>query len=519
VDTNDEACLYTPWHAFNKVAVCSLWSVLAFFQKLTKQKKIPKKVANQLPVSAFAPSRSPQPTAPMRIVKTRVLGPSQEFLVENAGGDLTWVPSGSSTTESLAFARLLSDWKRARTPVEAKHGEDKWMEVCSYRLLQRDAAALNKGGPLNQAVMDAAMAKLAMLSGKFKMNSCLCPLEGYARVNLNGEHFQVHHCGTYNHWVFSIYRSRVIWYGDYLGGSTIPPSVVVELLDLYSQPDSDSDTEIRVLRLPLQKLPSICGVLALLSIAFVGNDAAGSPDELCSFLFDESEGGKWVHGLLEGRMSVSLPGKMTSKPLKLYDVVRISPELVARISASLMRGAPVLQPPPVLGHGNQESGLNGPEADYRTADAQAARLRLVTGCVIQTETLLHAVGNWLIDTVTPELLTAVPFNPPISLEHQPSATPTLVLDSKSPTRFLVCGPPPMRSLRFASWKEYETSQAKKLMLVYPVRQGRLSNTAFMSPQANSYFVVEAVPCRSRFDVECLMRTMAGRSELAGVVLF
>lgn len=516
VTTDNPSCLYYRWQTFGRQVECTCSSSLCYFEGLD-DKKIPGAVIGQLVVLSdiFAEGRQSNAITPTKIVKTRLLGPSQEYLVTDEGGEYEWIPDTSPAACTLQFEHLLVDWKSARLPVQERNREPlvkSWCTIGPYRLNQQDSILLEGGGPLNQAIMDAVMTKLASLTRKFDMTPCLCPLEGYSGVD--GDHVQVHHCGSYPHWVFSMRFGGIIWYGDYQGRS-IPPSVVAEIVDLYSRDALDTQTDVRVLCLPAQQLTSTCGVLVLLAIVVVivsviqqGN---ADPTILCELALDEAEGGKWIQKMLTSTFpslsdhpGTALPSKRSVT--RKYHTLQIQPHVVARITQGLLRGSQVDPMPVVVGHGSPPISTI---AHYRTAAAQAARLRLVTGCVIQTQTLAHAVGNWVITEVSQTRLLATPFNQACS----DSKPPSLVLDLKMhpPVKFVVSGPPPMRSLRFSELSEYQTSNPTHLMFIYPVRQGRLSNTVFMTDQVSKYYLIEAEPCQDRFDVECLMKLMEGRS--------
>ena len=55
---------------------------------------------------------------------------------------------------------------------------------------------------------------------------------------------------------------------------------------------------------------------------------------------------------------------------------------------------------------------------------------------------------------------------------------------------------------------FDLVHSEKILVVYPVHKGLLSNTAFQSRKVNDYTVLEAIACGSRFDVECMLRVMA-----------
>ena len=519
LSTTDPKCVTAKWHSLGAQYVLPFDKVFLYFDSLNKGGTIPSKARAAMESesgSLFAPA----PVNVQEIVKTGtspVTGMTR-YLVRMENDLLTWMEASST---ARGFESTLSGWKPRHQDSVAKSSDTAneivtgqtgkvWVSIPPYSLLKSDSDVITAGGPLNHVILDAAMTLLARQTGGFEMLSCLCPVEGYSQVQLTKPHLQIHSCGRISpHFVSSFFHNGVVWYHDNQQPDTIPSSVLVQMADLYST--GKEELIIRRLKLPRQTDRDSCGYLAFASVVEVAlcPDNAG-PSNLAGLQFDENLACDWLVLCLSAKRMTQCPKIPTAEGSceRPYLEFTATLEFLTRIGSGFTRSprTTLERRGDYIGHGAE----NNSDADFLgdnpgTSIGQEANRRILTGSVVK----LHSDDKgkrtedclWVVTSVD-------------RTDHSVQLTPLDESTHKQERRIgpgstlTVVGPPCLRCVEMFSLSAFDLIQPAKLVVVYPVHKGLMSNTAFHSKKINEYTWLEATVCRTQFDVECMLRVMA-----------
>jgi hypothetical protein len=509
LSTTDPRCVAAKWHSLGKQEEIPFWKVFVYFDNLNKDGTIPKKAQNAV-LSESSSLFAPAPVKVLEIVKT---GTSPDtgvlrYLVRMENEQLAWL---ESNTTASGFESILSEWKTNNQGKSSGVATGRpWVTIPPYSLLKSDSEVIQAGGPLNHVILDAAMTLLAKQTGMFDMLSCLCPVEGYNQIPRSKSHFQIHSCGRVNpHFVSSFFHEGVVWYSDNQQPDIIPPSVLVQMADLYST--GKEDQVFRRLRLHRQTAKDTCGILAFANVVEVAlcPDNSG-PSKLAGLKFDESRASEWlVLCMTVKHFNVCPKIEPHEKRVEeAYYEFTATRDFLIRVGAGCTRSLRQVQERKgdYVGRGAlYNSGDDACGDKPGTSIGQEAHRRILTGCVVR----LHLDDNgqrtvedlWVVTSVNGDEQ---------SVLLSPLDESAQLLDRRvgARSKLTVVGPPCLRCVEVLSLSAFDLIQSNKILVVYPVRKGLLSNTALQSRKANEYTILEATACGSRFDVECMLRVMA-----------
>ena len=519
IETCDPACLNGTWHSLRYKVNVEMWSVLVYFDKLNANGKIPQRTLEQISATSknlFAPVQR----IFIEIVK-REQSPftgQNRYLVLSRDNELTWMESNAP-----GLVVLLKEWnegqleessskQRAIASADSPSTQQVkiWVQENPYLLYGSDSQVINKGGPLSHVIVDAALTMLARTSRKFQMISCLCPIEGYNQVDLDKPHYQVHHCGkNHSHFVTSVYSAGVIWYIDYLQPDVIPPAALIQMVDLYSS--REKLVSFRILCVSEQVGERICGVLsiaALVEMALCKDDAEAIA-RLSTNQFDESKACQWLINCLSSGVFSPCPSTSVSSTNSLNNADNQPPqyteytptqEFLTNVCSVFTRATAVTKTKKgiVTGSGARAEAVANPS----TSIGQEANRRLFVGCAVRLSGKEDAL--WVVSAISKRRHT-------VTLSAFDNGDVTLKAhEISSDVTFTVVGPPQLRCGEPSCVSEFELVDNGKILLLYPLSYGRLSNTVFHTASVNAYTVIEATACDTLFDAECLFRVLAGR---------
>jgi hypothetical protein len=147
--------------------------------------------------------------------------------------------------------------------------------------------------------------------------------------------------------------------------------------------------------------------------------------------------------------------------------------------------------------------------DDTTSRGQKANLRIFVGCTIKMRSV-GAIGEapqwefYIVKKVTTKNQSIEVL--PINMSNDRGGN--LKCDEYY---FQIMGPPSFKyQQKWISSRDCQLRTAEKIMFMYPVSEGKLSNILLSSSEIQQYTLIEAEPCLSRFDVECLLCFLAKR---------
>ena len=526
--TTDPLCLQERWRTFRKTDVVPIWSVLQCFPYLNQNGGIPKKIQTAIMqqhqkstiFSSQVEKTSPQKQIQILKERKSISTGSPQYLIEEESGDMQWLEEEQVEQEEVVEWNNRVYWQNAeRYSEHHKPKCEPWLSpVNSYQLLNYDRLIISEGGPLNQVIVDVCMTILAGQTSRFTMLPCVPPIAGYTRV-LNDSHLHVHHCGrTQHHFVSSVYVGNTIWYMDYNQPSCIPPIVMTALIDMYIT--DIQEHAINILRLTKQKRRHTCGILSIAAIVELALSKSNviDPCLLSSLEFDEDKAPEWLLSCLKNGKFDPCPkvpiaatsnciSSLSAESCDLpYTIMAVTSCFLKNLRGANYRisAANYVERKESL-HGSGPS-VDGNFVAMPISEGQKANCRLLVGCTINMESRDdHTKGLYVVTSVNNRQNSMT-----VSSISYPGLT-NLPIPINRSYGFFIAGPPSFRSTDYLlNTSMCRLRSAKKVIIVYPVCRGQLSNTIFSSTLIHEYTVIEAEPCVTRFDVDCLLRFLAGR---------
>jgi len=262
---------------------------------------------------------------------------------------------------------------------------------------------------------------------------------------------------------------------------------------------------LRLLNLPAQTEAETCGMLAIAYSVELALGKVQSPAQLCNLKFNEDEIGKWLIKCLEAKKFISCPYTRQKPSRNPFTELTVNETFIKycdskddhieRSPPENIGGAIVNQNPIRHACGKHI---------YTTAPGQHMNPTLMKGCRIQfsydTNSQKPGIlrGDWSVGNInndgTVHILKA---NAPI--QPLPECKP-----------FRIIGPPCMRTLRFHELCKYNKVDSSKLLIIYPVIWGRLSDCVFTDYNTiRQHKIIELVVCYNSSDVENTLRLFEG----------
>jgi serine/threonine protein kinase len=288
-------------------------------------------------------------------------------------------------------------------------------------------------------------------------------------------------------------------------------SVLTEIIDLYVS--QKEEIKIRMATLLTQQGESTCGLLALAANTEIITQKV-DPSQLGRLEFDEGPlGRQWLaQSIQSGEFKTPCPRKEMlvgpGGPLGYTDyqvsqdtVKKLMSESVDRIAQDERVVEGTLS---TLKAGKAPGTAPGAAFEpWRTSLGQEANKRICTGCVVQLGGAMnYANGNWVVSKLEKNRIQLTPW------QWNGLETNIFVGDD---CELRVIGPPSLRSLGLIELAGYAKKARSKLMFVYPVKAGMLSNFIFAKKFIQEYTVIETLPCVNRFDIDCLLKLMEGKT--------